>query len=170
MAKALFLDRDGVINIDHGYVYKVADFEFVPGVLAMCKRFFLADYQLVIVTNQSGIARGFYQQEDFESLTTWLKAQFEKNGSPLAGVYHCPHGPDDNCRCRKPRPGMLLQAARELNLTLSESIMIGDKASDMIAAKEAGVPDRVFFTSEHVYNLAENPATYTCKNFAELNP
>ncbi|MBT1063459.1 D-glycero-beta-D-manno-heptose 1,7-bisphosphate 7-phosphatase [Bowmanella sp. Y26] len=152
MQKALFLDRDGVINLDHGYVYRPQDFEFVEGIFALCQRFQHAGYRLVVVTNQSGIARGLYTEEDFALLTEWMKAEFAAKGISIDAVYFCPHHAEKGlgvykrqCDCRKPAPGMLLDAAKALDIDLSASVMVGDKASDMQAATKAGVGLRYFY-------------------------
>ncbi len=147
---AAFLDRDGVINIDHGYTYRREDFAFVPGVLEAAAQLAAAGFVLVVVTNQSGIGRRLYSLHDFERLTDWMRDQFTAAGAPLAGVYYCPHHPTDavgadrrECDCRKPAPGLLLQAQRELGLDLGRSLLFGDKRSDMEAAQAAGVPERI---------------------------
>ncbi len=148
--RAAFLDRDGVINIDHGYVWRIADFEFIPGVLAAAAELGRQGFALVVVTNQAGIGRGMYTEEDFAVLSRWMCTQFAQAGAPLAGVYHCPHHPTlalgalrQACACRKPAPGMLLDAARDLDLDLAGSVMFGDKCDDMGAAQAAGVGTRV---------------------------
>jgi len=147
---AAFLDRDGVINVDHGYTYRIDAFEFVPGVLPAAAKLAALGFRLVVVTNQSGIGRGLYTVAEFDALTDWMREQFAAAGAPLAGVYWCPHHPTDavgeyrrTCDCRKPAPGLLLQAARELNLDLPRSVMFGDKRSDLEAAQAAGVRERV---------------------------
>lgn len=152
--KAVFLDRDGVINIDHGYTYQIEDFEFFPGVFPACRRFISLGYKIVVVTNQSGIARGYFTESDFEALTDFMLNEFKMQGIQIDAVYHCPHHGQEgygeykvNCECRKPKPGMLLKAAEELNLTLSESVMIGDKVSDMIAGRAAGVKKCILIAS-----------------------
>ncbi|AWL12071.1 D-glycero-beta-D-manno-heptose 1,7-bisphosphate 7-phosphatase [Saliniradius amylolyticus] len=144
--KALLLDRDGIINVDHGYVSRSEDFEFVPGIFDLCRAYAKRGFLVVVVTNQSGIGRGYYDEAAFWQLTDWMKAQFREQGVEIAGVYFCPHHPQkaqgaylQHCECRKPAPGMLLQAARELNLELRQSVMVGDKPSDMEAAAKAGV-------------------------------
>ena len=153
--RAAFLDRDGVVNIDHGYVFRREDFEFVPGTLAACAQLHRQGMLLVIVTNQSGIGRGLYSEDDFRRLCAWMSAEFAAAGAPLAGVYHCPHHPQAAfaqfrlaCDCRKPAPGLLLAAARELSLDLSRSVLFGDKASDIEAAAAAGVPQRVLLGTD----------------------
>lgn len=150
MRKAAFLDRDGVINVDPGYVHRIEDFEFVAGTLEASRELVRRGWVLVVATNQSGIGRGLYTVQDFHALTDWMRARFEQSGAPLAGVYHCPHHPTDaidgfrtRCDCRKPKPGMLLQAARELSLDLAESILFGDKCEDLLAAQAAGLAHRV---------------------------
>jgi D-glycero-D-manno-heptose 1,7-bisphosphate phosphatase len=147
---AAFLDRDGVVNIDHGYTARIEEFEFVPGTLAAARTLAQAGYALVVITNQSGIGRGLYSLHEFDQLTDWMRARFAQAGAPLAGVYFCPHHPTEalgeyrrDCDCRKPAPGMLLAAARELALDLSRSILFGDRDSDLLAAQAAGVPQRV---------------------------
>ncbi|WP_372965599.1 D-glycero-beta-D-manno-heptose 1,7-bisphosphate 7-phosphatase [Marinobacter sp.] len=138
--KAVFLDRDGVINVDHGYVYRKEDFEFVDGIFEVCRHFQDQGYLLIVVTNQSGIARGMYTEEQFQELTDWMVDCFKEQGVTITKVYHCPHhpdfGPEDqrNCDCRKPKPGMILMGIEEFDLDPEECILIGDKGSDMEAA------------------------------------
>ena len=143
---ALFLDRDGVINEDVGYLHRIDQFRFLPGVLEACRWMHEAGYLLVVVTNQSGIARGYYSIEQFHEVTQWMRARFAAAGAPLAAVYFCPHHPDAavsaqpiSCSCRKPEPGMLLQAAADLQLDLAGSLMVGDKEDDILAGRAAGV-------------------------------
>jgi D-glycero-D-manno-heptose 1,7-bisphosphate phosphatase len=147
---AAFLDRDGVINVDHGYTWRREDFRFVDGTLAAAARLHALGFALVVVTNQSGIGRGKYTEADFHALTAWMKQAFADAGASLAGVYWCPHHPTDavgayrrDCRCRKPAPGMLLDAIRELDLDPSRSVMFGDKRADLEAAAAARVAERV---------------------------
>ncbi len=143
--RALFLDRDGVINHDSGYTHKIEDFRFIEGIFDLCRVARELGYQLVVATNQAGIGRGLYTESDFLHLTEWMKQRFSAEGAPLAAVYHCPYHPEGIGRYRqrsdwrKPEPGMLLQAARDLNLDLSKSVMIGDNEHDVTAAKAAGL-------------------------------
>ena len=146
LRKAAFLDRDGVINQDKAYVHRWEDFEFVPGAVESMRRLQEVGYALVIVTNQSGLARGYYSKAQYQALTTALREHLSSQGVQLAGVYHCPHHPKGSvpglaidCDCRKPAPGMLLQAERELGLSMPDSLLVGDKASDIEAARAAGV-------------------------------
>jgi D-glycero-D-manno-heptose 1,7-bisphosphate phosphatase len=153
--RAAFLDRDGVINIDHGYVYRPEDFDFVPGVLEGARRLHDLNFALVVVSNQSGIGRGFFSEAQFHVLSDWMRQKFIAAGAPLSGVYFCPHHPTEareryrrSCDCRKPAPGMLLSAAKDLQLDLAASAMFGDKPSDLEAALAAGVPVRVLLGAD----------------------
>ena len=152
---AAFLDRDGVINLDRGYVYRRKNFEFVPGVLRGATELHQLGYLLVVVTNQSGIGRGFYTEHDFAALTEWMKAEFDRSGAPLAAVYFCPHHPTEafgaylrSCECRKPAPGMLTAAARDLDIDLTTSVLFGDSESDLEAAHAAGIQLRVLLGTD----------------------
>lgn len=154
--RAAFLDRDGVINIDSAYLSRWEDFRFVPGSVEAMRRLQQAGYALVVVTNQSGIARGYYSEEDYQLLTRHMRAALQAQGVTLAGVYHCPHHPAGkipelavDCDCRKPAPGMILRAAQELQLDLSHSFLVGDKDSDLQAARAAGVGHAYLVRSGH---------------------
>ncbi len=146
LRKAAFLDRDGVINEDKAYVHRWEDFEFLPGAIEGMKILQGAGYALVIVTNQSGLARGYYTEAQYNALNKTMRQHLAEKGVKLEGVYHCPHHPRGcvpaltvDCDCRKPKPGLLLQAAQELGLSLPDSVLIGDKRSDIGAARAAGV-------------------------------
>lgn len=154
--KAVFLDRDGVINIEKDYVHKIEEFEFIEGVFSACLKYQQAGYKLIVITNQSGIGRGYYDESQFNQLTDWMKAQFASHGVHIDGVYFCPHHPEKalpayrlKCECRKPEPGMLLQAIAEHDIDPNQSIMFGDKVSDIKAAKKAGIKDLVLVRSGH---------------------
>lgn len=153
--RAAFLDRDGVVNVDHGYVFRPEDFEFVPGALEAAAHLVRDGFALVVVTNQSGIARGLYTEADFTALTAWMTGAFAAAAAPLAGTYFCPHHPTEGigsymriCDCRKPAPGLLFRAAAELQLDLGRSVMFGDRASDLQAANDAGVPQRILLGTD----------------------
>ena len=143
---ALFLDRDGVINHEVGYLYRSADVRWVDGIFSLCRSAVSLGYKLVVVTNQSGIARGYYSLADFEVLTAWMRAEFTRQCAPLDAVYCCPYHPEHGIgefrrehEDRKPSPGMLHRAAAELNLDLAASLLVGDRCSDIAAANAAGL-------------------------------
>ena len=144
MQKAVFLDRDGVINIDKKYVYKIEDFEFCRGVFEALHHFQSLGYKLIIVTNQSGIGRGYYSEEEFQKLTGWMREALLHVNINIDAVYYCPHAPEENCACRKPKSGMLEEAIRTFNIDVKDSWMIGDKRSDIEAAYSVGIENTIF--------------------------
>lgn len=153
---ALFLDRDGVINVDHGYVHTPEAFEFVEGIFELVASANRNGYLVVVVTNQAGIGRGFYSELVFHALTKWMKARFAEHGGIIDAVYFCPyhseHGIGEYRRhseFRKPAPGMLRQAQSELSINMEQSILIGDKPSDMVAGYAAGVGTLLHMRGEH---------------------
>ncbi len=141
--KALFLDRDGVINVDKVHVSRKEDFEFNTGIFDLCRKYRDQGYLIIVITNQAGIAKGLYSREDFDNLTAWMVGQFAGQGVEVSGVYHCPHHPDVTgpCECRKPNPGMILQAVRDFDLDISECTLVGDKETDLEAGRRAGIPE-----------------------------
>ena len=145
-SRALFLDRDGVINHDDGYTSRIENFEFMDGIFDLCRTAKKLGYLLIVVTNQAGIARGYYSEQDFLALTKWMCSRFEAEGASITEVFFCPDHPEHGIGPykkdsfdRKPNPGMLLRAAEKYRIVLQDSIMIGDKDSDMLAARRAGV-------------------------------
>jgi D-glycero-D-manno-heptose 1,7-bisphosphate phosphatase len=163
MRRALFLDRDGIINIDHGYVHRPEQVEFVPGIFPLCRLAVARGLLLVVATNQSGIGRGLYGEDDFHALMRWMGERFAHEGAPLHAVEYCPDHPEhgigpyrrENPR-RKPGPGMLLDAAAH-GIALGASLMLGDKPSDMEAALAAGIGTRIL-ASEDAAEAARAPA------------
>jgi D-glycero-D-manno-heptose 1,7-bisphosphate phosphatase len=144
--KAAFIDRDGVINVDSGFLHRVEDFVFLPGAIQGLQRLQAADYLLVVITNQSGIARGLYTEADYLRVTAHMRQCLSAAGVQLDAVEHCPHLPDAqiaryriDCDCRKPLPGMLRRAAAALNIDMARSLLVGDRASDIQAGRSAGV-------------------------------
>ncbi|MEG3768775.1 D-glycero-beta-D-manno-heptose 1,7-bisphosphate 7-phosphatase [Alteromonas sp. 14N.309.X.WAT.G.H12] len=145
--RAFFLDRDGVINVDHGYISHPSQFDFISGVFDACRQIVHGGYQIIIVTNQSGIGRGYYSEEAFNALTHWMIDAFNKEGINIADVRYCPHHPVHgvnsylkDCHCRKPNPGMIIKAANAHQIALNQSVLVGDKVSDMQAGERAGIP------------------------------
>ncbi len=137
MNKAVFLDRDGTINVEKQYLYKIEDFELLPGVIEGLKLLQEAGFLLIIITNQSGIARGYYTEEEFKELNDWMLGELLKRGINIAAVYYCPHLPDArinryriNCECRKPKLGLYQKAIEEFNIDIVHSWSIGDRKRD----------------------------------------
>lgn len=144
--RALFLDKDGVINVDHGYVCTPERTDFIDGIFELCRAATGHGYLNVVITNQAGIARGYYTEQQFLAYMEWVRGEFRNHGAQLDAVYYCPHHPVHgiggylrDCDCRKPKPGMILRAARDLDLSLAGSVMLGDTASDVAAGEAAGV-------------------------------
>jgi D-glycero-D-manno-heptose 1,7-bisphosphate phosphatase len=153
--KALFLDRDGVINVDTGHVHSRESFQFIPGIFELCRAAQELGYLIVVVTNQAGIARGYYSESDFNDLTAWMLDQFAERNVRITGLYYCPYHPVfgvGKYKCdspdRKPNPGMLLRAQSDLDLDLGSSILVGDKLSDMQAGAAAGVGTGILLSPE----------------------
>lgn len=166
---AAFIDRDGVINEEREYVSRVEDFHLLPGAVPGLARLRDAGFALVVVTNQAGIARGLYGEADFERLTAHMLERLSAQGIEIAGVYHCPHHPTGgigpyrvDCACRKPQPGMLLDAARDLGLSLADSVLVGDKTSDIEAGRRAGLSRCVLVESGHALSAAERQTADAC--------
>jgi D-glycero-D-manno-heptose 1,7-bisphosphate phosphatase len=151
----VFLDRDGVLNVDRGYVHKVEDLSLLPGVIEGLHRLKNFGFNLVIVTNQAGIGRGFYSTEDYLQFTSALLALLLGQGISILAVYYCPHHPVNGigdfrieCSCRKPKPGMILQAAQEHDLCLNHSYLIGDKETDIAAGNAANLAGTALVASD----------------------
>lgn len=144
--RALFLDRDGVINEDRGYVARKEDFKFLPGIFELVGLSIELGLLPIVVTNQSAIGRGWTTEESYADLTKWIHEQFSAMGAPLAGIYHCPYHPTEalaryrqDSNDRKPNPGMLLKAASDFQLDLGTSYLVGDRDTDISAGRRAGV-------------------------------
>ncbi len=136
---AAFLDRDGVINRDYGYVGRPADFELIEGVPEALQILRDLGFLLVVVTNQSGIGRGYFTEQAYQDVTDRMRSLLRDAGVDVDAVLHCPHAPDAGCDCRKPQPGLILAAASALAIDLPRSVLFGDKASDLQAGRAAGV-------------------------------
>ena len=159
MQKVLFLDRDGVINVEKDYLYKIEDFEFIDGIIDLCKHYESNGFIILVVTNQSGIARNYYTQADFSLLTYWMIGEFAIFGVNISQVYHCPHYPSisGECNCRKPKSGMLLEAAKHFDIDFKNSIIIGDKERDIEAGLNVGITESYLFNQDKT--IKESKAT-----------
>ena len=158
--KTIFLDRDGVINLDLNYLSKINDFKFIDGVFDACNHFIKLGYKIVIVTNQSGIARGYFSNHDFKILTRWMLLEFESRQIDILDIFYCPHAPNDNCSCRKPMPGMFLEAQKKYNIDMKNSWIIGDKEEDIIAANNSGIKNTIIVKSGHKVNENSTKAKF----------
>ncbi|MBK5276903.1 MAG: D-glycero-beta-D-manno-heptose 1,7-bisphosphate 7-phosphatase [Desulfuromonadales bacterium] len=144
MKRAVFIDRDGTINVEKEYLYRTEDFEFIPGAAEAIRLFNDAGWLVIVVSNQSGVARGYYTEEDVHNLHRHISAQLLQAGAKVDAWFYCPHHPSGRgsyalpCRCRKPLPGMLLEAAGRFEIDLEASVMIGDKLVDVEAGRAAG--------------------------------
>lgn len=158
--KTIFLDRDGVINKEINYLHKIEDFEFIDGVFEACQFLQSLEYKIIVITNQSGISRGLYTNNDYQIITKWMVSQFMKNNISILDTFHCPHLPDSGCNCRKPKPGMLLEAKKKYNINMLESWMIGDKETDITAAISSGINNTILVKSGHKINEADSRAKF----------
>ncbi len=157
---AVFFDRDGVLNRDFGYVYMPKDFKWIPGAVKTIKHLKDKGYTVIVITNQSGIARGYYTEENVEDLHQWINdGLFHKHNVQIDSFYYCPHHPTvglghykTDCECRKPRPGLIMKALAEFNIDSRSSYFIGDKDTDMEAAAAAGIKG-FKFRSENLFNF-----------------
>jgi len=166
--KTIFLDRDGVINKEVGYLHKIQDFEFINGVFEACLYFQLLDYQIIIVTNQSGIGRGYYDEDAFHVVNNWMLNQFKNQSINILSVFFCPHDPESNCDCRKPKPGMFNQASDKYNIDMKKSWMIGDKEADIMAANAAGIQNTLLVKSGHQIDEKNSKAKFILDSIKQV--
>ena len=155
--KGLFLDRDGVINVNHGYVHRIEEFEFIDGIFDLTRLALSKDYVICVVTNQAGIGRGYYTESDFDHLTSWMCGQFKAEGVIIDKVYHSPYHPVHGLGqykkdhiSRKPNPGMLKQAMVELEIDICASVLIGDNVTDIQAGFSAGIEKKLYLGSNDI--------------------
>lgn len=146
--KAIFLDRDGIINEDFGYVYKISDFKFTEGIFDTLRYFQNLGYKLFIVTNQSGIGRKYYTIEDFHILNQWMIEELKKEKINISQVEFCPHAPDENCQCRKPKTKMIDNILNNYTIDLENSWFIGDKQSDMECANNGNIKNKILVSKQ----------------------
>ena len=172
--RALFLDRDGVINVDRGYVYKRDQFEFVEGIFELCRSATNLGYLVIVVTNQAGIGRGYYSEREFLEITEWMCGAFRDCGSQISKVYYCPFHPENGVGIykhdspnRKPGPGMILQAAAEFDIDLKRSTLVGDKETDIRAGIAAGVSCNLLYLPRTDW-CQSNPSTAATSTIGKL--
>ncbi len=168
MGKAIFLDRDGVINVEKNYLYKVEDFEFIDGVFDTLNYLQKLGFKLFIITNQSGIGRGYYTQDDFNKLTSWMVKEFEKKDIIISQVEVCPHAPNEECNCRKPNTGMIDNILKNHKINLEKSWLIGDKESDILCAKNSGIKNTIQVKSGHDFDEKSSLANFVCNSIKEV--
>ncbi|MBK3776634.1 D-glycero-beta-D-manno-heptose 1,7-bisphosphate 7-phosphatase [Azospirillum brasilense] len=174
--KALLLDRDGVVNVDHGYIGDRNRFTFMHGIFPLARHAADRGFRIAVITNQSGIARGYFSEAAFLELSAWMLEMFRSQGVELAGVFHCPYHKGGvveryarDSFWRKPNPGMILEAAQRLDLDLSRSVFLGDQPTDMAAAQAAGVARRIMLEPAGE-PPQETAATLTIHQLTELIP
>jgi len=167
--KTIFLDRDGVINKEVNYLSKIDDFKFIDGVFETC--YFLKNlgFEIIVVTNQSGIARGYFSENDFKLINNWMINQFKLNKVEILDVFYCPHSNESNCECRKPKPGMFLAAKNKHNINMKESWMIGDSERDITAAYLAGITNTVIVRSGHKIDEENSKAKFYIDSIKDIS-
>ena len=165
MRKAVLIDRDGVLVEDVGYHHKIEDFKLIPNVIEGLK--LLKDYLLIIVTNQSGIGRGYYTLKDFENFNNHLLKELKKHGIKIEKTYVCPHKPEDSCKCRKPSPKLIKDAAKEFEIDLSKSYMIGEMKRDIEMGHNAGCKSILVLTGKGMKEKENSKADYVAKDLVD---
>jgi len=167
MKKIFFFDRDGVINEDIGYCHKIDDFKFIENSISIMKYIISSGFEIIIVTNQSGIGRGLYSEEDFHILNNWMKKELLVRGIELLDVLYCPHTPDNNCSCRKPKPGLIIAACKKYNIDCKNSWLIGDKERDIISGIKSEINNTVLFENSKDRNI-KTKARFTIHSLNEI--
>jgi len=172
--KAVFLDRDGVINEDKGYVHKIKDFFIYPEVFPALRKLQESGFKLIVITNQSGIAVGYYTEEDFHNITKYMLNLLEKEDIKIEKVYYCPHHPEGiipelkmKCNCRKPESGMIKQAIKEFDIDPSNSFLIGDKETDIMAGHKEGIKSILVKTGQGMKYVKDTKADFVAKNILD---
>lgn len=164
--KAVFLDRDGTININEPeYLYKKKDFKFVPNTIPALQKLSKIDYKIIILTNQSGISRGYFKEEDLKKLHHWMIQELKKKGIRIDRIYYCPHHAKNNCSCRKPRTGMVLRAVKDFGIALNKSWIIGDSERDIIMGRKTNL--KTVKISKKMSKKLKLEAHYYVKNLSE---
>ncbi len=164
MNKCVFIDRDGTISRDVPYCSSPEQFELLPGAGKGIKELNAAGFKVILITNQSGVGRGYFSEETLNCIHEKMKTKLADEGAHIDGIYYCPHHPDENCNCRKPKPNLIIQAAGDFNIDLSQSYFIGDSAKDIEAGKAAGCSTILIINREIEAGLK---ADYAVKNLIE---
>jgi D,D-heptose 1,7-bisphosphate phosphatase len=153
MNKAAFFDRDGTINVEVNYLYKIEDFKFIDGVPELIKSFNDSGFKVIVITNQAGIARGFYTENDMHKLHKHINRELSKFGARIDAFYFCPHHPDftGECKCRKPKAGMIEKAIKDFDIDVSKSILLGDKSWDIEAGAKCGIQS--YYIDSYMNNI-----------------
>ena len=167
--KTIFLDRDGVINKEVNYLHKIDDFEFIEGIFMACLYFQTLGYKIIIITNQSGISRGYYDESDFLKLTEWMLQKFKNNNINILDIFHCPHGPKSNCSCRKPKPGMFINAQVKYDIDMESSWMIGDNEIDITSANSAGISNTILVRNANETDKSSSNAKYILESINQAS-
>lgn len=167
--KAVFIDRDGTINKNTGYIDKPSDLHIYPGVAESIKELKGIGFKIFIITNQSGIARGFFNEEILEKIHEKMKKEFELKGAKIDAIYYCPHHPDEKCSCRKPETGLLKKAINDFDIDVNQSFIIGDRMLDIEAGYKVGcrtvlIPENVELVKKEIKESDIKPDKI-CKNF-----
>lgn len=164
--KVAFIDRDGVINKEINYLHRIEDFQYTENCIKALLQLRNLGYELVVITNQAGIAKGLYSESDYQALTSWYLEDLAKHGIDILAVLHCPHHPEGSipelsieCNCRKPKAGMLIEAQQSFNIDMDHSILIGDKVSDIQAGINAGIHAKNCYLVETGHPIARNGST-----------
>jgi len=166
--KVFFIDRDGVINKEIGYLHEIAKFEFIDGVIEALKYIQNKGFKIIVITNQSGIGRGMYSREKFLELNKWMIDFLSTQGVKILEVFYCPHSPEERCTCRKPLPGMFLEAIKKYDIDIEMSWSIGDKETDIQAAKSSGISNTILVKSGHKINERNSRASYILESIYDV--
>lgn len=165
--RAVFLDRDGTIARDVHYCRRVEDFELLPTVPEAIKLLNASGFKVVVITNQSGIARGYFTEDTLAQIHRRMKDELAKCGARVDAIYYCPHHPNDGCDCRKPKAALFLQATKELHIDLSRSFVIGDMQMDVDAGKALGCKTILVTTGPQGASSIVDPPDYATDNLLE---
>jgi len=167
--KVIFLDRDGVINEEVSYLHKIDNFKFINGVFKSLKYLKDLGYEFIVITNQSGIGRGLYKEEDYILVDKWMKKEFEKNGVKILYSIHCPHTPEQKCDCRKPKPGMFINCFKLFQISKENSWMVGDSERDIEAAILAGITNNILVRSGHPVSESTTKASIVIDSIKDIS-